>query len=254
MVSVKQIIKRILSSAGYEVRKVSTEVGVEPFRDLQRLAGPGPLVIIDAGANVGQSVLNFHQAFRRPTIHAFEPGTETFAQMQRRTSGLPNLHLNNCALGSQAGVMQFVTNSQSEMSSLLEPSVACWGTVQERRDIAVRTLDEYCVENDIRAIDILKSDTQGFDLEVIKGAGDLLSRNAVHLIYMEVILSDMYKGLPSVEEIYTFLTEHGFNLVSFYQYHYQHPKAAWTDALFVNPAWNGHELFAGQAQLNGAKP
>jgi len=110
----------------------------------------------------------------------------------------------------------------------------------------MKTLDEYCVENKIPAIDILKSDTQGFDLEVIKGARELLRRKAIHLIYMEVILSDMYKGLPGVDEIYTFLTERGFNLVSFYQYHYQHPGAAWTDALFVNKAWSGDTLLAGK--------
>lgn len=251
--SVKQIIKRLLLSAGYEVRRVSAEVGLDPFHDLQNISGNGSLVIIDAGANVGQSILDFHRVFRQPTIHAFEPGIETFAQLQRRTSGLPGLHLNNCALGSQSGVMKLMANSQSEMSSLLEPSVACWGTVQERRDTVVRTLDEYCVEKNIAAIDILKSDTQGFDLEVIKGAGELLSRKAIHLIYMEVILSDMYKGLPGVDEIYNFLTEQGFDLVAFYQFHYQHPKAAWTDALFANAAWTGNQRFAGKTQLNGSQ-
>src|SRR5262249_51839825 len=131
--------------------------------------------------------------------------------------------------GSQSGVMKLVANSQSEMSSFLEPSVTCWGAVEKRCDTVMKTLDEYCVENDIPTIDILKSDTQGFDLEVIKGARELLTRKAIHLIYMEVILSDMYKGLPTVEEIYTFLTEQGFDLVSFYQFQYQHPGAAWTD-------------------------
>jgi FkbM family methyltransferase len=251
---VKQIIKQLLLSAGYEVRKVSTEVGLDPFRDLQRLAGTGPKVIIDVGANIGQSIWNFHHAFRQPTIHAFEPGVETFAKLQSLTSGLLGLHLNNYALGSEAGVMQFRANSRPEMSSLLEPSVDCWGRVEERRDTVVKTLDEYCVEQNIPAIDILKSDTQGFDLEVIKGARELLSRRAIHLIYMEVILCDMYKGLPSVDEIYSFLTEQGFNLVSFYQFQYQHPRAAWTDALFANSGWSANRLVAGNMQpLNGSQ-
>ena len=144
--SVKKIIKRLLLSAGYEVRKVSAEVGLNLFRDLRSMAGTGSLVIIDAGANVGQSILDFHRVFSHPTIHAFEPGPEAFAQLQVRTAGLSGLHLNNCALGSQHGVMKFVANSQSDMSSLLEPSVDCWGTVQERRDTVVKTLDQYCAE------------------------------------------------------------------------------------------------------------
>ena len=240
----RSIIKRFLLSMGYVVRRASAEVGKDPFLDLQRLAGGGPLVIIDAGANVGQSIFDFHSVFRKPVIHAFEPGIETFVELRRRTSGLPGLHLNNYALGSQSGVMKFIENSQSEMSSFLEPTIDCCGTVQKRRDTVVKTLDEYCIGKNVPTIDILKSDTQGFDLEVIKGAKQLLSRNAIHLIYIEVILCGLYKGIPRVDEIYSFLTEHGFTLVCFYQFHYQHPRTAWTDALFVNSAWIGEKFLA----------
>jgi FkbM family methyltransferase len=230
------IIKRLLLSMGLVVRRASAETGKDPFLDLQRLAGDEPLVIIDAGANVGQSIFDFHSVFREPTIHAFEPGVETFAELTRRTSGLRHLRLNNCGLGSQPGVIKFVQNTESEMSSFLEPTEDCWGTVQERRDTLVRTLDEYCSEQNLSRIDILKTDTQGFDLEVIKGANQLLARNAVHLVFVEVILWGLYKGIPGIDEIYSFLTEHGFSLVSFYQFQYQHPKTAWTEAVFVNPA------------------
>lgn len=233
----KDIIKRFLSSIGYEVRRVSGEVGQDPFRDLRKLAGAGPLVIVDAGANVGQSILDFRRTFQQPMIHAFEPGRETFAELRRRMSGLAGLHLNNYGLGSESGTLKFSRNSESEMSSFLEPSTDCWGTVRETHEVAVKTLDQYCSEEGISHIDILKSDTQGFDLEVIKGAKQLLMRNAVHLIFIEIILCDMYKGLPRIDEIYSFLAEQGFSLVSFYQFHYQHPRAAWTDALFVNPKY-----------------
>lgn len=243
----RSIIKRFLLSKGYVVRPAS-EVGKDAFFDLQKLAGRGPLVIIDAGANVGQSIHDFHRVFREPVIHAFEPGLEPFGELKRRTAGLPGLHLNNCGLGAKSGVITFVQNSTSEMSSFLEPTDNCWGTIQERRDTLVKTLDEYCADNNISSIDILKSDTQGFDLEVIKGAKTLLDRNAIHLIFVEVILSGMYKGIPSIDEIYSFLTHRGFSLVSFYQLQYQHPGAAWTEALFINPAWSGQDSFAGETQ------
>lgn len=224
---------------GYVVRRTSSEVGKDPFLDLRTLAGGrSPLVIIDAGANVGQSIFDFHAVFHEPVIHAFEPGVETFAELHRRTSGLEGVYLNNCALGSQSGVVKLVQNSASEMSSFFEPSEDCWGSVQGKHDTVVRTLDDYCAEKNLPRIDILKSDTQGFDLEVIKGAKQLLSRNAIHFIFTEIILWGLYKGLPSIEEIYSFLMEQGFSLVSFYQFHYQYPRTAWTDALFVNNRWD----------------
>ena len=224
---------------GYVVRRASADFGKDPFLDLQRLAGEGPLVIIDAGANVGQSIFTFRSVFQEPVIHAFEPGVETFAELERRTSSLPGLRLNNCGLGSHHGLMEFVQNSHSDMSSFLEPADECWGTIQERRKTLVRTLDEYCTEQNLSSIDILKSDTQGFDLEVIKGAEEMLRRNAIHFIFVEITLWGLYKGAPGIEEIYSFLTERGFSLVSFYQFHYHYPKIAWTDGLFFNPAWNG---------------
>jgi hypothetical protein len=44
----------------------------------------------------------------------------------------------------------------------------------------------------------------------------------------------MYKGLPRFDEIYAFLADRRFALVSSYDFYYQHGRAGWTDALFIN--------------------
>jgi hypothetical protein len=133
--------------------------------------------------------------------------------------------------------MDLIGNEYSEMSSLLEPSIDCWGTIKETRRVAVRTLDDYCAKQGVTHIDILKSDTQGFDLEVMKGVAQLLMRRRIHLVYMEIIFSDMYKGLPRLDQIYGFMADHGLRLVAFYKFYCQHDRAAWTDALFVDPEY-----------------
>ena len=125
------------------------------------------------------------------------------------------------------------------MSSILEPSIECKGTIQNRYSVEVTTLDEYCSQRNIPAIDILKSDTQGFDLEVIKGANNLLANRRIHLIYMEITFCDMYKGLPRADEIFGFLFDHGFSLVSFYNFYYRNDLAAWCDVLVDNRAYQG---------------
>jgi Methyltransferase FkbM domain len=123
------------------------------------------------------------------------------------------------------------------MNSLLEPSVDCFGETKETYNVQVRTLDEYCGRQGITRIDILKSDTQGFDLEVIKGAAKLMARHRVHLVYVEIIFANMYKGLPRFDEMYGFMADRGFCLVSFYTFHYLHDRVAWTDALFLDPEY-----------------
>lgn len=127
------------------------------------------------------------------------------------------------------------------MSSFLEPGAATWwGEVKQRVQVKVNTVDKYCDEHRIDYIDILKSDTQGFDLEVMRGAARLLSARRIHLIYVEIILSDMYRGLPRLDEIFRFLADCGFVLVAFYDFHYENGRVSWADALFVNPQFRSN--------------
>jgi FkbM family methyltransferase len=139
-------------------------------------------------------------------------------------------------LGAEVGTLEFLENVHSELSSFLEPGVECGGTIK-RRQVKVRTIDDYCTENGINCIDILKSDTQGFDLQVIKGAKRLLMEKRIHLFYTEITFCEMYQNSPKLDEIYGFLADQGFSLVSFYKFYYQNGRAGWTDALFINPGF-----------------
>ena len=42
-----------------------------------------------------------------------------------------------------------------------------------------------------------------------------------------------------MDEIYGFLADRGFALVSFYRFFYQNQRAGWADALFVHPEFQG---------------
>jgi FkbM family methyltransferase len=44
------------------------------------------------------------------------------------------------------------------------------GAVVAETPVTVTTLDEYCAANGIERIDLLKNDTQGYELEVLRGA------------------------------------------------------------------------------------
>ena len=120
------------------------------------------------------------------------------------------------------------------MSSFLEMTSLGWGQAEKTTQVDVVTIDDFCAKNGISKIDILKSDTQGFDFEVLKGSAQLMERNKISLIYLEVMFSAMYRGLPRFDEMYRFLLDRNFTLVTFYTFHYQEGRAGWTDALFIN--------------------
>lgn len=237
----KRLVKRAFAAVGYELRRLpelynSEILGSEPLKDmllLYRLGGGGDHpVIFDVGANIGDFIF-FNETFNNPIIHAFEPGSEIFKKLRANTFGLSNLTLNNLGLGAEGREMVFLENDHAKMSSFLDPSSDCWGRIQRQVNVRMGTIDDYCDENHIRKIEILKCDTQGYDLEVMRGAKRMLRERRIHLIFTELNFSDMYKGQASLDEIYRFLREHNFRLVTFYRFAYQNNRAGWTDALFA---------------------
>ena len=229
---IRRLGKKLLRGSGIDIRFIP-KTGFDAYDDMRKLvAGDRPL-LFDVGANRGQTIENFRKIFAAPVIHAFEPGRDTFADLERRMAGIPDLHLNNVALGVRTESRTFFDTDPPDMSSLLEQSVDAWGEIKGKYPVQVITADDYCASRGIERIDILKSDTQGFDLDVVKGAQGMIEKRAIHLIYMEITFSDMYKGLPRFDTIYAHLADRGFALVSFYDFYYQHGRAAWTDALFI---------------------
>ena len=120
------------------------------------------------------------------------------------------------------------------MSSFFKPGENAWGEVRKETNVDVQTIDAFCNTVGIKKIDILKSDTQGYELEVFRGAAQMMEQNRIGLIYSEVMFTNMYEDMPSFDQLYLYLTSRNFSLVSFYQFNFLHGIASWTDALFVN--------------------
>lgn len=240
----KRLLRRSLNRIGYDVIRLKpherlhlnlTNVGRDPFLDMVRfLPENRRTLIFDVGANEGQSIQKFRDRFPHSIIHSFEPSPSTFQTLRAYVQGLEDVYSWNYALGALPGKMKLLENKNNEMSSFLPLGVLGWGEIIKETEVPVQTIDQFCLKEDIRKIDILKSDTQGFDLEVLKGAERMIRSNAIGLIYLEITFSEIYENLPSLADIFTFLTSHSFYLVSFYRIYYRSQLASWTDALFVH--------------------
>jgi hypothetical protein len=102
--------------------------------------------------------------------------------------------------------------------------------------VPVCTMDVFCDENEIEHIDLLKSDTQGFDLEVLRGGERMFAEKRVKLVYLEVTFAPLYEHLPRFDQLYGFLADRGFDLIGLYDFHYRNDKLGWADALFARKA------------------
>jgi FkbM family methyltransferase len=236
---IRDCIRQLLRKLGYDIHKIRIER--DPFRDMQRSIGrERKPVIFDVGANVGETIESFRNVMPSAEIHAFEPSQETFRRLQERCSAMPNVFLNGVAMGAVRKTAEFVEYTDPTMSSFFEPGRDSWGVIKQRIQVKVNTVDEYCSERGIDDIDILKLDTQAFDLEVIKGAGRLLVDHRVHMIYMEIIFSELYQGQPRLDEIFRVLADWGFVLVRLYNFHYSNDLLGWADALFIDPQFRSN--------------
>ena len=229
-----EIIKKIIRSAAAMLGYQITRRPADAFSDMRRFipTGSDP-VILDVGANLGQSAKRFKAVFPSSVIHSFEPSRETFALLQQTIANEENIFAWQCALGSSVGEQLFRENIESDMSSFLELSKAGWGEVKQQEKVAVTTVDQFLADHSIAKIDILKSDTQGYELEVFKGAEHAMRQSRIGLIYFEFIFAEMYRHLPTFDEVYRYLADRDFLLVAIYNFHRQNELASWADMLFI---------------------
>jgi len=79
-------------------------------------------------------------------------------------------------------------------------------------DVQTQSIDNFCLENNINCIDLLKLDTEGNEFNVLKGAEKFLSENKIKVIYTE-ISAPKAKYENKVKEIETFLKRYNFEHV-----------------------------------------
>lgn len=240
MGTIKKAIRGLVRRAGYNItNRAVTKIGVSPLWDmrlfLKKCLNP---VIIDVGANTGQSVEIFMKVFPDSSIYSFEPSPKTYKKLVDNCQDMVSVKTYNVGVGSRASSMDLMEYDRSDMTSFLLPDNLSWAKPIGTTKVPVITLDTFADEHALDFIHILKSDTQGYDFEVLKGADRLMQENRIALVFFEFIFGDMYKGLPKFDEVFRFLSERNFQLVTFYEPRLDDDVICWTECLFVNRLFN----------------
>jgi FkbM family methyltransferase len=234
MSNIANFIRRFTRKSGYDVTRYPPYVR-EPISDMKLfLSTIEAPTIFDVGANFGQSAIQFRHWMPRAVIHSFEPSPTTYETLRKQCAHVKGVHTWNCGVGASTGQMTLIENVEPNMSSFFEPSEFAWGHIDKSTSVDVITLDDFTSRHHIDYIHILKSDTQGYEYEVLKGAERLMNEERIAMVYLEFIYSDMYKGATPFDRISGLLREHGFLLVSFYNPHFQEHLLSWNDALYIN--------------------
>jgi FkbM family methyltransferase len=207
----------------------------ELFKDIaERLPAYAPSVIFDVGANVGATVLTLARRFPEARIFAFEPVASTFARLRRATEPLANVTPVQTAFGSRPtrGTMTAVPEGVGNRL-VQEPAT----TRQPLEEIEVSTAELFCRANGLSHISLLKIDTEGHDLEVIRGLGSLLE--SVDFIQAEVSMNPYNRAHASFTDIFNHMIANGFLLFKIYNQMMEfqlggRPALRRADPVFIN--------------------
>ena len=209
---IKATLKRIARKFG--VNFCSTDhLGVDLEVDLARFTADAPLrTIFDVGANIGQTALRYASAFPAATIFTFEPVPATFGRLKNAVQGYRQIKAFNTALGETTGSITMTSTEPGGNNTVLQDR-STTGSI----DVPIDTIDSFTAANSIETIDLLKIDVEGHELQVIKGADQILRRGQVRFIFAEcVIPEDIVEPHTSFFALHQWLHQHGFSFVTYY--------------------------------------
>lgn len=203
---------------------------------------PSNPIVVEAGSFYGHDTLRMKEFWPNATIHAFEPVPEIFELLQEKTKSVSEVFCHNVALAQHNGTQTFFLsekpqkpNIASQAGSLLPPQERLkWSDQEFKKQITVNTttLNNWVNQHKIEHIDFLWLDLQGYELNVLKAAENILP--TVRVIYTEVHFCQAYKDQYEYTQVKKWLESHGFTLVA--KDFPEQPKWFFGNAVFVNNA------------------
>jgi FkbM family methyltransferase len=193
-------------------RRPAESFGLDFIAELKsRLPQNEIRTIFDVGAHIGITALEYSDAFPAAEIHAFEPSTSNFERMKSNLVGKPDIKLHRLGMGAEQ-------SSSTLYLDPIHPSMARLYAHPEGQPehVIIDTIDNFCQSHRIQAIDILKIDTEGHELQVLEGANKMLSASKIAIIKAEVAIDPDSNYDTQLFDFSNALHPFGYRLFGFY--------------------------------------
>ena len=189
-------------------------------------------VLIDVGAHKGETISNFLKNFKIKNIYSFEASKNTYQILKTNVDKVKNIYketnieIFNFGIGSSVEKKIFyeLPDSNSSTFNLIDQKSSYFKRKNKISSLFFKKkfnikenyvsqikLSQFIKNKGLIKIDILKIDTEGYELEVIKGLEEKIK--IVNFIYFEHHYDNMIKKNYKFSEINEFLSLNGFNKV-----------------------------------------
>lgn len=176
-------------------------------------------VVFDVGANIGSMALRFAASAAQGHVYAFEPTAYAYRKLLR------NLSLNS-ELSLRITPIQAFLSDHNEGSRAVH-AYSSWkidgsvsdvhpvhgGAIQSAEAVDVLTIDEVCETRGIKRVDLIKIDTDGHELAVLRGARKTIAENLPCIIFEAGLYLIEEKG-GTFDEYLDYLTAFGYSLIN----------------------------------------
>ncbi len=189
------LLSETLKAKGYNNFKDNNETG-ELFFINQVLSKAKPELCIDIGANVGDFSREILLATSAQVI-AFEPLPMLYDTLVQKTQAFKNrIKIEPCGVGSKNEHLSIAFNPKatSHASFAREVEKVFYLKNHQRITVPVTTLDTYVEKHNIKSIDLIKIDVEGFENEVFDGARETFQKCRPKFIQIEFNLHQLFRG------------------------------------------------------------
>jgi len=189
-------------------------------------------VLLDVGAHKGETISNFLKNFKIKNIYSFEASKSTCQVLESNIDRIRNVYkesnieIFNFGVGNsvESKIFYELPDSNSSTFNLIDQKSSYFKRKNKilsfffKKKINIKEnyvsqikLSQFIKNKKLIKIDILKIDTEGYELEVIKGLEEKIK--IVNFIYFEHHYDNMIKKNYKFSEIHDFLSDNDFNRV-----------------------------------------
>jgi FkbM family methyltransferase len=216
--------RKIINACGYDLLKINKyhptiESHLKILFDALSID-----LILDVGANNGGYGVLLRQMGYKGHIISFEPVKSCYNILKKTIGNDKKWIAHNYALGAEDQVLAINVPKSNDFASFLDVSHGAkkiWAndfSTMTRERVQVKALD-HVFKDLVRDLGrqrqiFLKMDTQGFDLEVFKGAKQTIQKTVG--IQSEISVMPIYENMPDYIESLSCYRENGFELTGLY--------------------------------------
>jgi len=185
---------------------------------MRRFLRPGG-TFLDVGASIGfLTAVGAGLVGTEGEVHSFEPAPECAARLRTLAAENPDFLIvtNECALGEAEGTASLDMAGDFNLGwNTMVPGFMPKECRTRSLDVRVRRLDRYIAEHGLANVSLIKIDTEGYELLVLRGLEEFLkSVERLPVIICEIAPSGYALLGGTLEELSRYMKTHGYVALS----------------------------------------